>query len=67
MTKDEILACKDAHMIWDAMQENPALKADREVWDHITGLTWQEEQERLKKFFGSEDVDGCHIDYRKKD
>lgn len=67
MTKAEILACRDADRIWTAMQENPALKADREVWDHMTGLHAKKEKAHIRAFFGAEETDTmAHIDYQKK-
>lgn len=49
------------------MQENPALKADREVWDHMTGLHAKKEKAHIRAFFGAEETDTmAHIDYQKK-
>lgn len=44
MTKKEIPVCGDVSLIWSEMQNNPELKGDREVWDHMAGLYAQRER-----------------------
>ena len=68
MTKSEVLQCNNPSAIWAAMQANPALKKDRDVWMHLTKITSEEEQKRVKKFFGTDNPDPmAHIDYNKKE
>lgn len=69
MTKAEILACKDVHTIWSVMQEISEFQADRDVWNHITSLTWEKEKERIKNFFelDEDEIDPMiHIDCQKR-
>lgn len=68
MTKKEIPACGDVSLIWSEMQNNPELKGDREVWDHMAGLYAQRERTLIQEFLGEEDIDVLtHINYQKRE
>ena len=39
MTRAEVLKLQEPSQIWQEMQKNPELRADGEVWLHMTRLT----------------------------
>lgn len=52
MTKSEVLKLNDPSAIWEEMQKNPILKADGDVWLHVTRLTAKINRERSQQMYG---------------
>lgn len=52
MTKSEVLKLNDPSAIWEEMQKNPILKADGDVWLHVTRLTEKINRERSQQMYG---------------
>lgn len=52
MTKSEVLKLQNPSAIWDEMQKNPELRADGEVWLHMTRLTAKINRERSQQRYG---------------
>lgn len=52
MTKSEVLKLNDPSAIWEEMQKNPILKADGDVWLHVTRLTVKINRERSQQMYG---------------
>ena len=51
MTKSEVLKLNDPSAIWEEMQKNPILKADGDVWLHVTRLTAKINRERSQQMY----------------
>lgn len=65
MTKNEVLESNDPSAIWAAMQADPSLKKERDVWMHLTHLTHEREKANMIQKFGYYEF-GLHIDYNKR-
>ena len=60
MTKDEVLKLTEPDEIWDAMQGDPALREDHDVWRHLTRLTAKRRKQEYIDLFGHYDPDFCY-------
>lgn len=65
MNKSEVLKLNDPSAIWEEMQKNPILKADSDVWLHVTRLTAKINRERSQKMYGDPEA-YLYMDPRKK-
>ena len=65
MTKSEVLEIQNPSVIWDEMQKNPKLRADGEVWLHMTRLTAKINRERSRQMYGDPEA-YLYIDPAKK-
>ena len=65
MTKSEALQLDDPSAIWNEMQKNPVLRADGDVWLHMTRLSAKQDRKHSQEVYGDPEA-YLYMDLNKK-